>query len=87
MPYTTNHQGATLAGDWQAVTPSDSASNNLNPGPCSGLYIGGAGNIALVSVNGNVVTFIGVTAGSFLPLRAVRVNATNTTATSIVACY
>lgn len=68
-----------------AVTPSDSA--DINGGQLTrGLYIGGAGNISVV-IGGNSVTFTGVLAGSILPIRVSRVNATSTTATSIVALF
>lgn len=68
---------------WATVTPSDSASLTTVP---KGLYIGGAGNIALRGEDGTDVTFA-VLAGAFLPLCPVRVLATGTTATGIVALY
>lgn len=67
-----------------AVTPSDSV--NLAPSSRA-LYVGGAGNVALVQPDDTVVTFVGVTAGFILPVACKRVNSTNTTATSIVALY
>ena len=67
-----------------AVTPSNSV--NL-PGAPLGLYVGGAGDVALVGADDAVVTFTAVPAGSVLPCGPKRVNATNTTATSIVALY
>lgn len=68
---------------WGAVTPSDSTVFSPTP---KGLYIGGAGNIALRGEDGVDVTFA-VLAGVFLPLCPVRVLSTGTTATSIVALY
>lgn len=51
-----------------------------------GLYIGGAGNVAVtMAEDGNNVTFVGVLAGSILPVQVTKVLATGTTATSIVA--
>jgi len=51
------------------------------------LYVGTAGNVVAVFAGGNAVTFTGVAAGSILPIRVKRVNATNTTASNIVALY
>lgn len=50
------------------------------------IYVGGAGNIAAVDVDGNVVTFNGALAGSILPIRVRRVNDA-TTATNLVALW
>ena len=66
-----------------AVTPHDST--NFPLGACRGLYVGTLGNVALVTDNGSVVVFVGVS--GILPVRCTRVNATNTTATNIVALY
>jgi hypothetical protein len=73
---------------WEAVavTPSDEADISL--APCRALYVGGAGDVAVVMAGGEAaVTFAGVTAGAILPIRVDRVNSTNTTATAIVALY
>ncbi len=70
--------------DGAAVTSSDD--NDLaTTARC--LYIGGAGNVAVITAGGSTVTFVAVNAGSFLPVRAARVLATGTTATSIVALW
>lgn len=76
-----------------AVTPSDT----VNIGPTSeragtgerpdALYVGGAGNLVAVMPDGSTATFTGVTAGTILPIRPSRVNATSTTATAILALY
>jgi hypothetical protein len=67
-----------------AVTKSDSTVLPLT----RALYVGGAGNVAVVDGAGSdAVTFTGVTAGSILPIRVRKVMSTNTTATSIVALY
>lgn len=65
-----------------AVTPSDSTT--LLRG--QGLWVGGAGNIAVVMAGDGrtAVTFTGVPAGVFLPIAVVQVKATGTTATNIV---
>jgi hypothetical protein len=54
--------------------------------PCV-LYIGGAGNIRVLTAGGDDVTFNGVVAGTFLPVQVVRVFSTGTTATNIVATW
>lgn len=51
------------------------------------LWVGGAGNVAMVAIDGSVGTLEGVAAGTLLPVRFKRVNSTNTTATLMVAIY
>ena len=67
-----------------AVTPSDST----DIGPARGLYVGGAGDVAIIA-KGNTAaeTLRGVRAGDILPIRVTKVMSTNTTATAIVALY
>jgi hypothetical protein len=68
-----------------AITPDNS--NDLAIYAKS-LYVGGAGNISLVTKRGTAnVTFTAVPAGTILPVQVSRVNATGTTATAIVALY
>lgn len=69
---------------WVAVTPSDSV--NLSSG-CRAIYVGGAGDVALVGDDGVAGTFAAVAAGTILPCQAKRVNLTNTTATLMLALY
>lgn len=64
-----------------AVTPSDTAGFSVM---VRAIYIGGDGNVVVVSPNGTAVTFVGAKAGSVIPVNAIRVNATDTTATNIV---
>jgi len=68
-----------------AVTPSDST--DLTYSTCRAIYVGGDGDISLVDGNAATIVFTGVTAGSILPVQTARVNATGTTATSIIALY
>lgn len=65
-----------------AVTKSDAT---VFPVGTAGLYIGGAGNVAVTMASGDAVTFLGVLAGTVLPIECVQVLATDTTATNIVA--
>lgn len=67
------------ASDAFAITPSDTASV-----PAKALYIGGAGNVSVMTESGSIVTFTGVGAGAILPVRVGRVRATGTTATNII---
>lgn len=73
--------------DGVAVTPADGS--DLPRGLCNGLWIGGAGNVAVEFNNTSraTVVFLGCTAGSILPIKAIKVRATSTTATNIVALY
>lgn len=64
------------------VTPSDSADLAR---PALALYVGGAGNINLVTTGGDTVLFTAVPVGTVLNLRIARVKATDTTATNLVA--
>lgn len=66
------------------VTPSDTVDQ---PVPFRALWIGVGGNVSINFGDRTSVTFVGVPAGSMLPVGGVRVNATNTTASSIVAVY
>jgi hypothetical protein len=66
----------------EAVTPSDSTDLTY---VSRGLWVGGAGNVAVTMVSGDAVTFSGVVAGTLLPIRVSRVKSTSTTATLILA--
>ena len=65
-----------------AVTPSDTTELEA-----SALYVGGAGDVAVVTEGGDTVTFTGVQAGSMLVLRIKQVRTTSTTATNIVRLW
>jgi len=69
--------------DCVAAVPSDSVTLPYYP---KALYIGGAGNLAVTMQSGNV-TFVGLAAGSILPIRPSAILATGTTATDIVILY
>ena len=78
------------AGRAAAVTPSDTAripdvAGGVNNG-CV-LYVGGAGNIKVETVGGDEVTFVGINTGTFLPVQVVKVFATATSATNILALW
>ena len=67
-----------------AVTPSDSVDLSYTS---RAIYIGGAGNLKVVMNESGTVTFVGVAAGTVLPIRVDRVYSTDTTATNIVALW
>lgn len=68
----------------EAVTKSDSANlTNVS----RGIYVGGTGDVAAVMQDGAVLTFSAVPAGTLLPIRCIRINSTNTTATLMLALY
>jgi hypothetical protein len=75
-----------------AVTPSDTvnipslaSATTVNNG-CV-LYIGGAGDLRVLTAGGDDVTFTGVLAGTFLPVQVVRVFNSTTTATNLLALW
>jgi len=68
----------------EAVTPSDTV--NLSR-LSRGIYVGVTGNVAAVMADGTVVTFVAAPAGQILPIQAIRINATNTTASSMISLY
>ncbi len=71
--------------DCAAITPSDSTA--IVGGPCRGIYVGVTGDVNILTTGQNTVTFVAVPAGKILPVNALRVNATATTATSMVALF
>jgi hypothetical protein len=68
----------------RAVTPSDTV--DLPDGPCNALHISVAGALKIHDGSGTAVTFANVPVGVFRVI-AVRVFATGTAATGIVALY
>jgi hypothetical protein len=82
-------------GRFRAIVPSDTvnidgstyAANAATKAiPCEGIYVGGAGIVVVIQENGEACNFTAV-AGEILPMKAIRVNSTNTTGTLLVALY
>ena len=72
--------------DARLVTKSDTSTfESATGGKFDALYIGVAGNVAIRTMSGKVVTFTAVPVGSILPVQGDRVMSTNTTATLIIA--
>ena len=76
-----------------AVTPSDtvdipsvSTQDGTGNNGCV-LYVGGFGDVRVLTAGGDDVTFVGINGGTFVPVQVLRVFATNTTATDIVAMW
>jgi hypothetical protein len=76
-----------------AVTPSDTVNipsvggDGTTPSwPCT-LYIGTGGNLRVLTEGGDDITFVNVLGGTTLPVNVVRVFATSTTASNIVALW
>jgi len=68
-----------------AITKSDTTvCDNSNMGPLSGLYVGGLGNVAVTTANGEVVSSQPFRSEPFLPITCSKVMSTNTTATLIL---
>jgi hypothetical protein len=53
----------------------------------SALYVGGAGNVVMVTEGGDTVTFTGVPAGTTLVIRFKQIRSTDTTATNMVRMW
>jgi hypothetical protein len=76
---------AYLPKDAVAITPSDTAEQG--PPILSGVYVGGAGDVTLITELGTTTTFKAVPVGATLFCRTRLVKATGTTATNLVGLY
>ncbi len=81
------------AGRAAAVTPSDtvdipSVSNQDGSGNngCV-LYVGTGGTLKVTTIGGDEVTFTGIVSGTFVPVQVIRVWATGTSASNILALW
>jgi hypothetical protein len=75
---------STPARDAAAITPSDSVDLTVVP---RAIYVGVTGSVAAVMAGGQTVMLQNVAAGSLLPIRVGRINATGTTASGLVALW
>jgi hypothetical protein len=75
----------------EVITPSDTvdlARYTQTKQLTDGIYIGGgAGVLVLVLADNTTCTLSGVITGQIYPIAVRRINATNTTATNLVAVY
>lgn len=67
-----------------AITPSDTVDMAI---ATRGIYVGVSGDIKVNMAGSGTATFTGVPQGTLLPIRASRVFATGTTATTMVGVY
>jgi hypothetical protein len=63
---------------------SSDTENLLTP---SVIYVGGTGSVKVTTAQGDETTFVGVLAGSVLPVQVIRVWATGTNATNMLRVY
>lgn len=69
----------------EPITPSNTVEMDAIS---RGIYVGVGGDIVVVPASGDgTILFKGAVAGSIIPIRAKRVNATGTTATDLVSLY
>ena len=68
------------------VVPSDIADIVIKQIP-NRLYVGGSGNVTLISEDGSNLFYEGVEVGETLEIRFTRVMASGTTATNLIALY
>ena len=67
-----------------AITGNDSTDLTIFP---RAIYVGGAGNVKVITLGGDTVTFSGALAGTIIPVRVTRVFSTGTTATNLLGLY
>lgn len=67
-----------------SITPSDTVDLTH---PTRGIYVGASGNLKVILVSGDTITFVGLSSGTIHPIRVRRVFSTGTTATSILGLY
>jgi hypothetical protein len=75
----------TATGKVYTVYAESSQSGMGNPG-CF-LYVGGAGNVSVITIGGDQITFNSVPAGTTLPIQVLKLRATGTTATAVNALW
>ena len=70
------------------VNPSDSVDiTGINPNTPATLFVGGGGDVVVITIGGSTLTLKNIADGSFLPIQVTRVKDTGTTATDIVALF
>jgi hypothetical protein len=72
------------ARDGLQVTPDDVTDLPVLP---RAIYVGSGGDLSVRMAGGQSIAFQNIPAGSFLPIRAQRVNLTGTTATGLLAIW
>ncbi len=72
------------ARDAAAVVPNDITDLTVLP---RAIYVGQSGAVSVRMSGGQTVIFTNAQSGSFLPIRALGINATGTTATGLIALW
>jgi len=67
-----------------AVTPHDTDELTV---VTSGIYVGGAGNVTVITVGGDTITFTALPVGSVISVQAKIIKSTLTTATNLLALW
>lgn len=75
----------TTTGKLYSVYSSSSQVGLGNTG-CN-LYVGGAGDVSVVLISGDTITFFGVPVGTTLPVQVIKLRTTSTTATDVIALW
>ena len=81
MPFYTAQTSIIPGQDGFAITPSDITNFNV---AARAVYVGVAGDISIVTLKDTSLLFKNAVAGSVIPMMALRVNLTNTTATDLI---
>ncbi len=68
----------------EAITPHASTGFSTT---ARGIYVGVSGDIVVVTPSNAALTFKNAVAGTIIPVRCIRVNATSTTATNLIALF
>lgn len=80
MPWMYTHSADHAA----SITPSDSTDLS---GQCTAIYVGGTGDVTVVTIGGETVTFKAVPVGTTLRVNCSKVKSTGTTATLLLALW
>lgn len=68
----------------ESITPHNTT--NFSRGVCNAIYVGVSGDVTALHLDGTVQLYKSVPIG-ILPIMALRVNSTGTTATTMLALY
>jgi hypothetical protein len=79
-------RAAVVTPDDNSNIPSVSSQDGSGNNGCV-LYVGGSGNLRVLTAGGDDVLIPNVQGGTFLPLQVKKVFSTNTTATGIIALW
>jgi len=89
MPGIPPAQHSSPATEFVTVVPHDTTpvAKNPNGKPLRGIYVGGVGDVSVISHGGVTVIFKAVPVGTILPISPNIIKNTNTDATLMVALY